>query len=135
MGLINTFSASRLDPYINPEEALASIVHVNFAPSLTLAKGTILGKLTATGKYAAYDNGAATGVETALPLITQYAVTTDGSGNVTNFDSWGGTESSAPCYTRGDFRSEDLANLDAAALVDIKGTVVTGDLTTGHIKF
>jgi hypothetical protein len=135
MGLINTYTASRLDPYINPEEAMNSIVHVNFAPNLTLAKGTILGKITATGKYAAYDNGAATGVETALPLITQYAVTTNADGNVTNFDQWGGVDSSAPCYTRGDFRTEDLANLDAAAVTDIKATIVTGNTTTGHLKF
>lgn len=135
MPALDTYNNTFVQPAINPEEALASVINVNFAPSLTLAAGTLLGKITATGKYAAYDNGAATGVETAVPMITMYAVTTDANGDVTNFSTFGGTSESAPVYTGGYFRSEDLTGLNAAGLTDIKGIIVTGDLTTGMIKF
>lgn len=131
----NTYSASRLDPAINPEEAYASIIHVNFAPSLTLAKGTLLGKITATGKYAAYNDALATGVEVARPLVTQYAVTTDANGKVTNLNTFGVLEDSAPVYTGGYFRTEDLTGFDAAGVTDIKAVIIQGDLTTGLIKF
>lgn len=135
MPALDTYNNTFVQPAINPEEALASVINVNFAPSLALAQGTLLGKITATGKYAAYNNAAVNGTETAVPLITMYAVTTDVNGDVTNFSSFGGTSEAAPVYTGGYFRSEDLTGLDAAGLTDIKATIVTGDLTTGMIKF
>lgn len=129
-----TFTTNRLDPYINPEEAMASIIHVPITASLTLAKGTVLGKVTATGKYSAYNDALSTGVEVAR-LILQYSITTDASSNVTIDGEFGATRLTAPVYTQGDFRSEDLVGMDAAALADLQGRIVTGDLTTGHIHF
>lgn len=133
MALIETFTGAALIPYINAEEAYASIQHVAFAPSLTLAPGTLLGKLTATGKHAAYNDALATGVEVAKPLFTQYAITTDGDGNVTSLGDI--PQPTGPCFTQGYFRAEDVVGLDAAGLVDIKGVSITGNLTTGTFKY
>jgi hypothetical protein len=133
MALVDTYVGQGLIPYINAEEAYASMVHVAFAPNLDLAEGTVLGKLSATGKHAAYDDSLATGVEVALPLITQYPITTDGDGNVTNLGAL--KQPTGPCFTQGYFRSEDVTGMDAAGLADINGTIVTGNLTTGTFKF
>lgn len=130
-----TWTGDRLEPAINSSASYARIINVGgFAPNLDLPAGTILAKITVGGDYAAYDNGNADGTEVALPLITQYPVVTDASGNVTNLGG-SGTRSYAPCYTDGPFRCEDIDNLDAPALVDIKGVLIVGDLTTGVFKF
>lgn len=132
---IVSYTNARVTPIINPEEAFASMVHVAFAPNLTLAAGTLLGKITVGGKHKAYANGNSDGSETALPLILEYAITTDADGNVTFATDVGGKQPTAPCFTRGDFRTEHIPNLDAAGLVDIGGKIITGSLSTGHFKF
>lgn len=131
--LVDTYVGAGLIPFIDVEDAYSSMRHVAFAPSLDLAAGTLLGKITATGKYAAYNNALATGVETAVPLFTQYRVITDASGNVTSLGIV--PLPSAPCFTQGYFRCEDVVGEDAAGFVDIGAVIVTGTLTTGLFKF
>lgn len=43
-----------------------------------LAAGTVLGKITATGKYAGYDADAATGIETAVAVLYEAVDATGG---------------------------------------------------------
>ena len=131
--LVDTYVGAGLIPFVDPEDAYASMRHVAFAPSLDLAAGTLLGKITATGRYAAYNNALATGVETAVPLIVQYRVITDVSGNVTSLGVV--PVPSAPCFTQGYFRCEDVVGEDAPGFVDIGATIVTGNITTGLFKF
>ena len=131
--LVDTYVGAGLIPFNNPNDAYATMRHVSFAPSLDLAAGTLLGKITATGKYAAYNNALANGVETALPLITQYRVITDVSGNVTSLGIV--PMPSAPCFTEGNFRCEDVVGEDAAGFVDIGATIITGNITTGLFHF
>lgn len=131
----NTFTGIGLIPAVPPSTYPAPVIHVAFKPSITIAAGTLLGKVTATGKYAAYNNANSDGTETAVPLVTVYAITTDASGNVTSLDERGIAQPTGPVYTGGMFRSEDLTGFDAAGMTDIKGVIVTGNLTTGMIKF
>ena len=131
--LVDTYVGAGLIPFVDPEDAYASMRHVAFAPSLDLAAGTLLGKITATGRYAAYNNALATGVETAVPLIVQYRVITDVSGNVTSLGVV--PMPSASCFTQGYFRCEDVVGEDAPGFVDIGATIVTGNITTGLFKF
>lgn len=132
---IVSYTNARVTPYINSEEAFASMVHVAFAPNLTLAAGTLLGKVTATGKHKAYANGNSDGSETAVPLILEYGITTDADGNVSFATDVGGKLPTAPVFTRGDFRTEHIPNLDANGLADIGGKILTGDIDTGHFRF
>ena len=131
--LVDTYSGASLIPFNNVNDAYASMRHVSFAPSLNLAPGTLLGRITATGRYAAYNNALATGVETAVPLITQYRVTTDVSGNVTSLGIV--PMPSAPCFTEGNFRCEDIVGEDAPGFVDIGAVIITGNITTGLFHF
>ena len=131
--LVDTYVGTGLIPFNNVNDAYASMRHVAFAPSLNLAAGTLLGKITATGRYAAYNNALVTGVEVAVPLITQYRVITDASGNVTSLGII--PMPSAPCFTEGNFRCEDIVGEDAPGFVDIGAIIITGNITTGLFHF
>ena len=76
-----------------------------------LAKGTVLGKVTATGKYKAYDNTANDGSETAK-LILADAV------DATSADVL------ASAYRSGCFDPDALTGLDANAKTDFDGTTI-----------
>lgn len=58
------------------------IDEVTLVSGQNLAAGAVLGIITASGKYSAYDNGAATGIETAAGILLG-AVDASG-GDVTN---------------------------------------------------
>lgn len=126
-----TYSASRLDPAFRPD--LAPVIDVALAASQTLAKGTVLGRVTATGAYKAYASGNSDGSQTAK-VILQYSVTVDGSGNITIEGEWGITRKTAPVFVAGYFRTEDLTGLDAGGVTNLGGCVVKGDLTTGLVR-
>lgn len=76
-----------------------------------LAKGTVLGKITASGKYDAYDNTDNDGTETAK-LILANAV------DATSADV------KASAYASGSFNEAALTGIDAAAKVDFEGTPI-----------
>ena len=78
--------------------------------------GLLLGKITATGKYAKYDDGAADGTEVAVGVLKT---------PVSKEDRIAGDEAVSMYYT-GRFREDKLVGLDAAALVDLKGRTVEG---------
>lgn len=127
----DTFGASKLEPAIRPD--LAVVIGVPIANSQTIAKGTVLGKVTSGGKYKAYDDGASDGTQTAR-VIAQYDFTTDSNGVVTIANERGASVSKlAPVYVAGYFRTEDLVGLDANGAADL-GYVLTGDTTTGLLR-
>lgn len=121
---IDNISIVRLDPFRNPEKANTEAFQ--FAPNLTVAKGTVCGFLTAgshlTKPYANANND---GSETAT-VIAQYSFATDGQGKVL-FSGERFKRDTAPCYTRGDFLVSELVGLDAAAITDL-GRVENGVL-------
>ena len=129
----DTFSTQKLEPAFRAD--LAVVIGVPIGNSLTIAKGTVLGKVTSGGKYAAYNDANSNGTEVAR-AIAQYDMTSDGSGNVTITNERGSTVSKlAPVYVEGYFRTEDLTGLDANGAADL-GYIFVGDTTTGllHVR-
>ena len=136
----NTFTNTKLVPAINANRA--AIIEVKIGASKTLAAGTILGQVTATpGVYDAYANAGAGGL--GVPLcVLQYAVTTDASGNITN---WSGPFASVPAdinvpaYEHGDFLCADIVGapgLITSAITDgPMGKISQGTATTGIWSF
>lgn len=123
----NTFRANKLETARPCEPATES---VPFTVSKTIAKGTILGRVTATNKWEAYNDAASSGVEVARGICI-YDIVTDSSGNVyygtTAVSEQGNSDLTAPIYINGDFFVADLTGLDANGLADMKGFLVYGD--------
>lgn len=123
----NTFQGSKLEP-ARGDQAQPEAVPIT--PSLTLAKGTVMGRVTATNKWSAYNDALSTGVEVARGIL-MYSIVTDASGNVfygtSAVSEQGPGELTAPIYINGDFFVADLTGLDANGLADLKGFLVYGD--------
>jgi hypothetical protein len=66
-----TTMTSTLSAFIKLEEEQGySRKNITVVSGQNLAIGTVLGKITASGKYAAYDNDAADGTQTAAGILT-----------------------------------------------------------------
>lgn len=76
-----------------------------------LAKGTVLGKVTATGKFKAYDDNNTDGSEVASAIL---GVDVD----ATSADAKGFA------YFSGEFNEDALTGIDAAGKVDFEGTPI-----------
>jgi hypothetical protein len=115
----NAFNNAGLQPIYEPDRAVQH--HVKLGNSLTLAKGTVLGQITASGLWIAYASGAADGSQIPRAVLA-YDCVTDGSGNVTiGGGQQGETYPTAPAYYVGDFDVTELAGLNAAALTNQPG--------------
>jgi hypothetical protein len=102
---------------IDPEGART--IDVPLLPSTTYARGTVLGLVTASGKYRNYLTGAADGSQTAA-LILQYDCVTDASGNTTiQGDANAITYKVVPAWWRGVFKISELVGLDAPGVLDM----------------
>lgn len=123
-----TWNGQKLEPHSYPDAA--QVVPVKLAPSLTLAKGTVLGRITASDLWAAYNDALSTGVEVARAIL-QYDVATDASGNhfygAQASSEYGEAHTHASAYISGNFRTADLVGLDANAMTDLKGSLIYGD--------
>ena len=107
-----------------------------FTASQSLAAGTLVGKVTATGLLSAYNNANVNGTETAVGIL-MYSIDVDASGNV----FLGGsavassmnqpTGKTAPYYVSGTFDPADITGEDAAGITDLNGIT----LANGYIKF
>lgn len=126
-----SFSQDRIQPARAPETA---VPHNYALVSGTYAKGTLIGRVTATGYYGPYNDAASDGTETARAIL-EYACTVDSSHNVTigSSSEWGQTLPTAPCYIGGYFACEDIPNLNADAVTDL-GRIVEGNITTGILR-
>lgn len=123
-------SGVKLEPYARPHEAVSE--SIPFGNSLTIARGTLIGLVTADGKGKAYANGNVDGSETAK-AIAMYDFTTDGSGNVTIANETGVTYHTAPVWVAGTFRTTELTGLDAAAVTDL-GRLLSGTVADGVLR-
>jgi hypothetical protein len=131
----HTFSNNnQVRPFFNADDE--HIINVKLSPSLTIAKGTILGEVSADpGTYAPYASANSNGTQNPKLILTQ-SVVTDASSNVTRAGEHGATVKHAPAYNpRGTWRTQDLVGLDAGALAALQGALVQGDLTTGLVRF
>lgn len=124
MPAIISIRPSKLEPYINPENART--LACEFGASLVIAKGTLIGMVTATGKCKAYTSGAVDGSQIPIGVL-EYDIVTDASGLVTYGGSgstpdWlrGGSSRTAPVYWCGAFAAADLVGLDATAITNGK---------------
>lgn len=84
----------------------------------SLVKGRILGRVTASGLYAPYDNTASDGTQVAVGIL------------VDNVDVTGTDQSNlnlrASMYVRGTFYYDRLTGLDAGAITDLNARHVAG---------
>src|SRR5436305_6504339 len=79
---IMTFSGKKLEPYMAPEDARLISVKIP-ASTAFLARGTVLGELTATpGTYKAYASGNADGSQVAKAILA-FDIATDAGGLIT----------------------------------------------------
>jgi hypothetical protein len=132
----NTFSAQALHPCYRGNDAL--LIRVRLPASVTYAKGTVLGEITASpGTFKAYASGNVDGSQVAKAILALDCAT-DGSQNVSfgaavGGSPWGETEPSAPAYISGYFRSTELVGLDANALTNALGRLQSGTVADGII--
>jgi hypothetical protein len=129
---LDTFNATKLEPVSFPQDA--RIDNVVLGVSLTLAKGTILGKKTSDNKHYAYNDSLTNGTETATCILV-YDTVTDANGKV-----YLGTNAvasinnlphtTAPVYVAGVFDTAELTGYNAAALADFQGRL----LPSGHLR-
>jgi len=75
-----------------------------------LKKGTLLGIITASGKYAPYNNANSDGTETAVCILGDDVNTT-------------GSDATVAAYFTGIFVKDNLTGYDANALTDLNGRV------------
>jgi hypothetical protein len=123
--------ANILQPKQRPEDARQDAGA--FGASLTLAKGTVVGKKTADNKLYAYASGNADGTQNPVGFL-MYSIATDASGNIYYGDSAVATEFNPPHETAafwqsGIFDTADLTGYDANVLVVMKGRT----LASGYI--
>lgn len=126
-----------LMPYMDPETAHMRVVPMVPAGSGTtyaIAKGTVLGEVTATRKYKAYATAAVDGSGVAM-LIAQQDCTVDDAGNVTITTDRTFSEKGLPAYYCGVFKTTDLVGLDADAVTDLKARFIAGVLADGIFRF
>ena len=134
-----TFNNNVLEPVYPSDQVPAPSIAVTIAASQTIAKGTVVGQVTADGTYKAYASGSSDGSQ--IPKgITQRAVATDASGNITFGTAtggglWGETSLTCPIFIGGSFQTSELTGLDANAVTKLGGTFVTGNGTSGVFVF
>jgi hypothetical protein len=119
--LLEEYTNLRLDPKQFPQDARVDCGR--FGNSLTIARGTVLGKRTSDGKLYAYSNSQTDGTETAV-AISMYDIVTDASGNVYLGTSAVPSHSNLPfmgstIYIAGTFATTDLTGWDSNALADL----------------
>jgi hypothetical protein len=129
---VTVFSGLRLDPYMDPDDALEFAISLK--ASTSYAKGTVLGEITATpGTFAAYATGNGDGSNTPR-CILQYAAVTDASGNITIAGEQGMTRKDVPAYFAGTFACADLVGLDAGGVTAAGWRLINGSATTGVVR-
>lgn len=129
-----TYSSLKLEPAIAPELAVPDSLPLI---SGTYSRGQVLGQVTASKRFAPYNDGANDGREVARAVLA-YACTVDSNNKVTigdgtAGDEQGATQTTCPAYLGGYFRCEDLVGLDANAITDL-GRLIKGTSTTGLLR-
>jgi len=90
-------------------ESVSVVVAQDAAAAADMEAGTVLGRITATGEYAPYDDTAGDGTEVARGILKT---------PISQDDLIAGTNDAA-MYYRGAFLTDKLVGMDAAGLVDL----------------
>lgn len=108
-----------VEPYLNDDEIMASMEggYTQIGVTLTgdigiLPAGTVLGIVTATGRFSPYNNGASNGTEVARGVLRKRVHT-------------GGGPVLANMVVAGIIRNTKLSGMDSAAITDLTGNVNT----------
>ena len=110
MDLVNQESRSELQLFAGDFPRV--LVPVSLAEGAgDLKKGTVLGKVTETGKYKAYSNVANDGTQTAKLILAEDADATS-------------LEVKTSAFASGHFNSTALTGIDDAAVADFDGTPI-----------
>lgn len=117
---------NQLQPKQRPEDARQDAGA--FGVSLTLVKGTLLGKKTSDGLLYAYLDSLTDGRNVAVGIL-MYTIKTDSSGRIFFSDSTDMSElnpphQTAPYWQSGIFDTADLTGYDANGLADMQGKVL-----------
>lgn len=123
---LDTFNPTKLEPVSFPE--CAKIDAVRLGVSLTLARGTVLGKRTSDSKHYAYNDSLTDGTEAATCILV-YDVVTDANGKVylgTNAvaSTFNLPHELASVYVAGVFDTTELTGYNAAAKADLHGRLL-----------
>ena len=145
---IFTFSGKKLEPAIYPDDARTMSGGVTPADSDTVqyARGTLMGRVTDTGLWAAYNPTGSDGSEHPVGFLI-WDISVDVSGNVALTTTPGATgelgqtQSDVPVYIGGYLFGQDLLQsgdtgvIDDAAIAALNARWIYGDLTNGILKF
>lgn len=129
---LETYNPAKLEPVSFPE--VAKIDAVRMGASLTVTKGTVLGKKTSDNKHYAYNDSLTNGTETAT-CIAVYDFVTDANGKVylgtsAVASSVNLPHETAPVYVAGVFDTTELTGWDSAAKTDLHGRT----LPSGYVS-
>lgn len=90
---------------------------VTIKSNVSLPKGQVIARLTATGLYEAYNNAGSGGVEVASGILAEAVDTTSAGTN---------RATEAAMYVGGNFVESRLTGLDSNAITDLNGRSVPG---------
>lgn len=129
-----TYSNAGLVPVFD-RDLRAQQHRVKLGNSLTLAKGTVLGQITATGLWVAYASGSADGSQIPRAILAYDTVTDAGGLHTIGGGAQAETYTDTVAFFAGDFDVTDLTGLDATALTNSKTWyLLWGSVTAGVIR-
>lgn len=107
---------------------LATLQPIRMSYSASTVKaGTLMARNSVTGFYAAYDDGASSGLNTAIGILFE-DITTDQFADSSD-------TTLARLITGGEVFKAKLTGYDTAALADLKGRLITDATATEILKF
>lgn len=122
-------SPNKLQPYQDPESART--IACVCAPNLTVARGTIMGRITTSRLVTPRNTGASDGSQTA-ELIAAYDFQTDANGVISTapsgtVDAWftGGLQT-LPFYQTGKFLIADLTGYASGVVTELNARLIDG---------
>jgi|SRR5215472_1704044 len=136
--------ASRLDPIYDAEDATELDVNlqgVSATASMLYPRGMVLGEVAAApGVYGQYISTNSDGTQTAK-MILRYNATVLGALGAAGAITWVGGEwgptayspIAVPAFKSGDFLISQLVGLDATAVTNMAGHIVTGGFGTNEV--
>jgi hypothetical protein len=137
---IISWSNQKLEPVVYPETARTLDVAIEPAGSGTTveyARGTVMGIVTATGKWVPYDDDGSDDGRRVARGILAFDISVDDAGKITYTTTagrkggeHGETFADTPVYISGYFQTSELTGLDANGAADL-GRLVTGDTSSG----
>ena len=109
MGIIsNSYIPKEIKACLEDDTFFSRGVTIVSGQAGVLAEGTVLGKITSSGKYGPYSDASGTaGLEKAVAILAE------------RVDATGSSDVNAKAFFTGKFQSSQLTGLDAGAKVDL----------------